>query len=401
MLEGLLLFGIVTLWVPGHWAVSAFQIGVLLLGAWRVVRRMRSGQGIGEHPVSYLLGAILLLGALQWALHSTVDVALTEEALLNWLTNLTVFAVALDLLRNASSRDRFLNVIVWFALALSVVAVFTVLTSPLGKAFWIFETGSGVPTLGPFVYKNQYAAFIEAILPLAVLRALGGRDAAPSGGAWLQNTLVVAVLFGSVVAAASRMGTILCVSEIVLIPLIARMRGLIANRTALGAIFGSLTAMALLALIVGWQPIWQRLQEPNPYSLRLDLVKSSVAMIQERPWTGFGLGTWSSAYPAFARFDDGTFVNQAHNDWLQWGVEGGLPAFLLMLAIAVLAVRPAFRTIWGLGVLAVFVHCMIDYPMQQRPALATFFFAMLGAVIAAGARVPWVKSGGLKESELG
>lgn len=384
MLEALLLFGILTLWVPGRWALSAFQAAMLALGAWRVGWRIRSGERIGEHPIVFLLGMILLLGVLQGALHSTVDRALTQESLLNWLVNLTTFALALDLLRDSFVRDRFLNVVVWFALALSVVSVFTVLTASPGKAFWIFEAGSGVSTLGPFVYKNQYAAFIEAVLPLAVLRALGGRDSAPGGSVWVQNTLIVAVLFGSVVAGASRMGTILCVAEIVLIPVIARMRGLIANRTALSATAGSLAAMVALAAIVGWEPIWQRLQEPNPYSLRWDLVKSSVAMVQERPWTGFGLGTWASAYPAFARFDDGTFVNQAHNDWLQWAVEGGVPMLMLMLAVAGLVLRPALRTIWGLGMIAVFIHCIIDYPMQQRPALAAFFFAMLGAVCAAG-----------------
>jgi hypothetical protein len=35
--------------------------------------------------------------------------------------------------------------------------------------------------------------------------------------------------------------------------------------------------------------------------------------------------------------------------------------------------------------LAVFAHCLIDYPMQQRPALAAFFFAMIGVLAAARA----------------
>lgn len=382
MLEALLLFGILTLWVPGRWALTAFQIGVLALAGWRVARRIRSGAGPGEHPISYLLGGVLLIGALQWVLGSSVDRAVTEEALLGWLVNLAVFALALDLLSDSAARERFLNAALWFAFVLALVAVFTLLTSPAGKIFWAFEAGSDVPTLGPFVYKNQYAAFVEALLPLAVLRALGGRDQTPDGSAWILNTLIVAVLFGSVVAGGSRMGAILCVAEIIVIPVIARWRGWIETRTAVGAIAGSLVAMALLAVIVGWQPIWARLQEPNPYSLRLDLVKSSIAMMRDRPWTGSGLGTWPIAYPAYARFDDGTFVNQAHNDWLQWAVEGGVPMLLLMLGVAAYAIRPAVRTIWGAGMLAVFVHCLIDYPMQQRPALAAVFFAMLGAASA-------------------
>jgi O-antigen ligase len=55
-------------------------------------------------------------------------------------------------------------------------------------------------------------------------------------------------------------------------------------------------------------------------------------MAREKPWTGFGLGIWPTVYPANALYDDGTFVNEAHNDWLQWAVEGGVPLVAAMLA---------------------------------------------------------------------
>ena len=47
-------------------------------------------------------------------------------------------------------------------------------------------------------------------------------------------------------------------------------------------------------------------------------------------------------------------------------------------------VRRAWRCVWGLGIAAVFMHCLVDYPMQQRPALAGWFFALMGAAAAAG-----------------
>jgi len=143
---------------------------------------------------------------------------------------------------------------------------------------------------------------------------------------------------------------------------------------------GSVVAVAMLTAIAGWELVWNRLQQPDPYAQRRDMNRSSLAMIQARPVTGFGLGTWSIAYPGYALYDDGSFVNQAHNDWAQWAAEGGIPFLLLMLAIAGLTVPPAVRTIWGVGILVVFVQCWVDYPMQQRPALAAFYFAMLGVI---------------------
>ncbi len=113
---------------------------------------------------------------------------------------------------------------------------------------------------------------------------------------------------------------------------------------------------------------------------------SSVAMVRERPWTGFGLGTWSTAYPAYALYDDGLFANQAHNDWAQWAVEGGLPLLAAMLAFGAVMAGPAVGSLWGIGVISVLIHCLVDYPMQQRPALAGWFFALAGALagLAAG-----------------
>jgi hypothetical protein len=75
-------------------------------------------------------------------------------------------------------------------------------------------------------------------------------------------------------------------------------------------------------------------------------------------------------------------VNQAHNDWAQWAAEGGLPFLALLLAVAAWSLRPALRSLWGVGIVSVFVHALVDYPMQQRPALAAYFFALLGVLAA-------------------
>ena len=52
----------------------------------------------------------------------------------------------------------------------------------------------------------------------------------------------------------------------------------------------------------------------------------------------------------------------------------------LMLWIIGRTVPAAVRSLWGLGILAVCVHALVDYPFGQRPALAAFFFVLLGAL---------------------
>jgi O-antigen ligase len=302
-----------------------------------------------------------LWGLLQIAWARTVAGQHTLEAVLHWITNCAAFSVAVALARDRLQRRRFLAAQLAFALALAV-----------GCVIGLFAFG----VLGPFVYRNQFAAYVESILGLAIVAAIQDRRRALL---WL---LAAAALFASVVAGGSRAGTILCLAELVLLPVIAAARGWISGRTFARVAALSVIATGVLIAVVGWEAIWRRFEEPRPYALRADFLRSSVDMVRDRPLLGFGLGAWSDAYPAYARFDDGLFANQAHNDWAQWAAEGGLPFLAIMLAVVVLLARPGARSLWGLGLMAVFVHALVDYPMQQRPALAAFFFALAGALAA-------------------
>jgi hypothetical protein len=298
ILAAVLIFGILTLWVPARWALSAFQIALFALAMVTVFRRRLS-----LHPVVALLTCAALWGIFQIVAHRTVDEWKTWDAVLNWTTCVAAFSLAAGLA--TAQRERFLRILLIFAVVLSIIASFTALTSPAGHVFWTFDSGTSLPALGPFVYRNQFAAFVEAVLPLAIVGALIDRSR------WVIHTLMAAVMFASVVAGGSRAGSILCLAEILITPAIAFAQRRIGGATLVRVLAGSVATVAILTTVVGWETIWKRLQEPNPYSLRAELVRSSMEMVRDRPLAGFGLGAWSDAYPAYAHFDDGNFVNQA------------------------------------------------------------------------------------------
>jgi O-antigen ligase len=360
MLAVVLWFGLLTLRVEARWALSIFEVAMLALGAGVVIRRRFV---ISLHPVAVILALAAVWAAVQAWTGISVNAERSFEAALGWTVNAAAFSVALAAARRAEIRARFLTAQALFALGLCIAAVIL-----------LFLTGA----LGPFAYKNQFAAYVECVMGWALVAAIQDRK---RSFAWM---LVAAAMLAAVVAGGSRAGSILCVAELVVLPALAFARGWITGRTLMRVAATAVVAGAVLVEIAGWETIWRRLQEPNPYAVRLDLLRSSVDMVRDRPLTGFGLGTWSAAYPAYARFDDGSFVNQAHNDWAQWAVEGGLPFLGAMVAIVVLLARPAFRSLWGLGLMAVFVHAWVDYPFEQRPALAAFFFAMAGVLAAEG-----------------
>ena len=356
VLTAILWYGVLTLHAAEsvRWWLTGFELALFALAAGVILRRRWA---IRPHPIAILLAIAALWALMQVWLGITVDPQRTLQAALGWTVNCAAFSVTLAAcgagLRPASDfrhmplaasgrdaiRRRFLTAQVFFALAVSVASVIGLYT---------------VSMLGPFTYKNQFAAYLESVIGIAIVAAIRDR---PRRLIWI---LVAGTMFASAVAAGSRAGSILCLALLIALPILAALRGWIAPRELVRIAVLALASGAVLVMVAGWETTWQRLQEANPYSLRADLLRSSIAMTRDRPLTGFGLGAWSSAYPAYARFDDGSFVNQAHNDWAQWASEGGIPFLALMLAIVAMLARPAFRSLWGLGLMAVFVHAWID-----------------------------------------
>jgi O-antigen ligase len=263
---------------------------------------------------------------------------------------------------------------VWFSFLIAVLATVQTFTSG-GKVFWLFPTGYADYVMGPIVYRNHYAAFIEAVLPLALYKAFG--RCGPS----LPHAVVAATLYASVIASASRTGTILTTAEILVVGGLLWMRG----RTASLAVGRSVIQMAILVAafttVVGWQRVWDRFGQADPMAWRREFALSTTHMISSHPWFGTGLGTWATVYPRFALVDFGAFANRAHSDWLQWTAEGGLPLAVALLALFIWCLRPAFRSVWGIGVIAMFLHAAVDYPFS-RPALGSWVCVLIGMMAA-------------------
>ncbi len=123
---------------------------------------------------------------------------------------------------------------------------------------------------------------------------------------------------------------------------------------------------------------------------------------------GHDLGTslgedsgWGRSQPSTRPMPPSTparIVDHAHNDWLEWASEGGLPFAAVWAVLALATLRPAIRTVWGLGVPAIFLHAMVDYPFA-RFGLTAWIFILIGALGSADKRE--VRSGTLDEFQNG
>lgn len=128
-----------------------------------------------------------------------------------------------------------------------------------------------------------------------------------------------------------------------------------------------LIVMIFIFMIISWGALTQLAKkggawETNPYlyrlhsliriesistksSGRLDLYHKALGMIQSRPWTGHGVGSFFLNSTQFASKDDpaGNKPEFAHNAILQFAAELGIPATLLLCGIISAALIKGFK----------------------------------------------------------
>jgi len=362
-----------TIWAPPRWPLSLAQAGLLALGSalalWLAVR---PEQLILAYP--WLAMALAALWALALsAFGASAYPAESWEAVVGWLTALACTGAGLHLLAEERRRVRFLRAFLWFGTALSVVAL-AQFYSASNKIFWLFPYRYS-DCLGPFQNRNNFAAFLELLVPVALWRAFEARrDRVLSLG-------VAGFLVAAAVASGSRAGTAMVFLEVVTVFAVAWRRGKLPPGSLMRAAAWTFALAGVAILIAGWEILWQRIQAGNLLLYRREIFASTLAMVAARPLTGFGPGTFQTVFPAFTTFDAGLVVNHAHNDWLEWAAEGGIPFALLLVSIALWCIRPALRSIWGIGLLGVFLHAFFDYPMQ-RLGVAGWVFVLIGALAA-------------------
>lgn len=372
-----LVWSTLSIWAEARWPLSLAQAAILLSG-FVVAGRLAIA------PARMEWNAVLALAALgaAWifllcASGRTVYAFESWTALTEWLVVVALVFLGAHLFAEESRREGLLEFYLWFAVAVAALALVQ-FYAPNGKVFWLFPYRYA-DVLGPFQNRNNFAAFLELAVPIALWRALTKPELR---GLYLG---AAAALAGAVAASGSRAGAGIVLAEILLLFFIARARGRLPRETVVRVAAWTLLAGGVAVAVAGWELLWQRLRAGDWLVYRRQIWASTLEMIGAQPWTGFGPGTFQTVYPAFARFDVGLVVNHAHNDWLEWAAEGGLPFALLVAAMALWTVRSAVRSIWGVGVLAVFAHALVDYPLA-RLGVAGWVWLLVGVLAASSGR---------------
>lgn len=337
-----------------------------------------------------------------WRMISLIPSA-TEAAWLALLPPLAVFLVAV---RHDSER------LLWLVLLFLGVATAEALLGLIqyGGA----PMGDGA--VGTYRNRNHLAGLLEMALPvgLALLAATVGRSRsryAPAGHArrkatfrqWLARfsvarinqtaalgALSVAILLG-LVFTRSRAGVSLAMLAIVLCTLMFSYR--LGGRNAYGLTGTFIAASIGLASLVGLTPVWSRFAYSDPFEDgRWGINDATVRAIGEFFPLGSGAGTFVDVLRRFHPANlPGVTINRAHNDFLEWLLEFGLIAAILISVWLLLYLRQWGR-VWtggewspfrfsqvgaGIALLLMMLHTLVDYNLRT-PANAVFAAFLAG-----------------------
>lgn len=289
------------------------------------------------------------------------------SSVLFWFTAAVITLLAAQLFRDRQLSSRFRRFFVYFGSAICVLDLLEQ-ASHSSKYYWLIQSRYSTVN-GTFAYWNNFAQFVELFLPLTLWFALKGQKPATP------FLLLSGLEIGAVVASGSRAGSALVIIELLAVLLLAYLRN--RNRAFLYAAASALAVSAVFVIAAGSETLSYKLQQKDQLAARRGINEASLDMIRQHPLTGWGLGTYVPVYRMFAHYDDGTYVNRAHNDWLQWTAEGGIFFSALMLIVFVWSLRPAIRSVWGIGVIAVCLHALVDYPFA-RFGVCGWYFALIG-----------------------
>ena len=314
----------------------------------------------------------------------------TLRSILSLIPPVAVFLATLSL--DANGR-RGLSLVLIAAGFLSVVIGLAQVAQGSGSVIQPYGEGS----VGFFLNRNHYAAFLYALIPFAAAWVVGlafDRRRGMVVGIMLAVMVFASLLLGLGIAR-SRAGIVLAIIATLLSLLLART----GTATPLRArsqkwVFAAGAIGALLIFQFGLVGILQRLESDPLADDRWEIAGTTLRASKDFFPVGSGLGTFDSIYDKYETIDMlvPTYVNNAHDDFLELLLEAGLAAIIVVAWFLVWFVVRLFR-IWrsparhantldlslsragSLAVILLFLHSFVDYPLRSAALSCLFAFS--------------------------
>ncbi|WP_019026688.1 O-antigen ligase family protein [Colwellia piezophila] len=305
-----------------------------------------------------------------------------------------------------------------FALTLLISGLFqalyaTWLNLNIGMVSPIFYIPYTKEAVGSFIYKNQLANYLALCLSIGIgvlisqLSLTGSshrvrhkiRDIASiilSTKVLIRLSLIIMII--ALILTRSRMGNsafFLALAAISVFSFFFYNRKPKYLRHLILSFF--IVDLILVGAIFGVEKVKQRLMETSLASeTRDEVVRDSIPMILEYPVFGTGGGSFYSSFSQYQAQAYSGFYDHAHNDYIQFAVELGLPITFLLGAMVLYCLFISLKTIvkrktalyqgvsfgCAAAIIHMLLHATVDFSLQS-PAIALLFISILSMSIIA------------------
>jgi O-antigen ligase len=281
----------------------------------------------------------------------SVDVKATVQEFFRFAAYGAFYILTVQLLSDGKRFKRTVMTLAWLGACVAAYALVERFFSN-GKIYWLFSIPEGNNHVGPYVYKNHYAGFIEMLFPIVFAAFHYYRPRFNYNS--LRENLVevltqphanVHILLGfsallmvtSQFVSLSR-GGIICLS-VAIIFFIASSQFMVMSRTSGQRKSGVLVLFVCLVVLAvswfDWATIFERFEDSVAQGItqvngRQNFWRDSVEIIKDFPMTGAGFGSFGSVYPGYRTFPGDLAVDHAHSDMVELLVTGGIPGFILV-----------------------------------------------------------------------
>jgi O-antigen ligase len=403
---------------PGYFLVV--EIVLLVLGGLLMLKSISRTAEYSVFPamIPLLLVAIIVLQIVHLpvfanSMHGRVSAAPFET--LSHLTALATYFSAFFMTITICRRPNGSKILISALLGLGAMeACFGLVQFLTGypQIFGYTKTINLEMATGTFINYDHFAGLMEMILPFALagafyqLSIIKGQDrqkldqqgtflsreelAKLAMWIFLSTLLLVALVFSE-----SRMGLVAAILSA--LSMITLMLTSGAKRASAFLLPLAFLAPALSMIFwIGPEPVIARFEKLVKQSAsvpdsRMAIWRDTLNLIGMHPWAGTGLGTFAVVYPSVQSAFPGQFVDHAHNDYLEFASECGIPATVILFAAIFYIVAQSVRSICrtaghsqraiALGcfgsMVAILLHSLTDFNLQI-PANTLLFAVVLG-----------------------
>ncbi|MHA6332450.1 O-antigen ligase family protein [Qipengyuania sp. CAU 1752] len=313
----------------------------------------------------------------------------------NALASLVVPAAALLLALAMRAKVETLLILVAGMGALDAMLGLLQVATGSASPFYFYEYSNRGSPIGIFANENHSAIF--SACSLLVLARLTLMQAAERGGKVLRTIYPIVFVFVLVVGlvSSSRAGFLAIIGALVTAAVLAQATYASRKSGAAGTkkkdawlsprrvapVLALSLLFALPALFIAFDsvPAFNDIFATDPLEdLRWQLLQVSLAMMADFWTTGIGFGAYEQVYHIYEPTEllRGTYVNQAHNDWAQLVIEGGVVAIILLGGLLAWIGRNVWllgrgpgasftlQIFWSAILLIIALASVIDYPLR-------------------------------------